>query len=366
MPNILPLSGAPSIHPETDRLDALVCRPLWGGRVTTELVERVARPGGAFVIATLSSGSDHIDTNVQQTAVVINAKNGENAAATAELCVTKAISIRRHMLACVFGAACGAMVRPATGSARSLVGADWLILGFGHVGACVLDRLLGFDLASIVVVDRSHDVETTWSRLFARSSFAHVPASARETSVSKGSLEVSGTQIFVLGDLDHGASLLAESTYPVVSVHEKVAAGGLGSEELGLFSDALFVNMARHDVVDESAAIAAISSGALASFATDVLNPVGEDSALGPVFTTVGREFAASTFASAPNSPLENLAGAIRVAGGEFRGLTALSAPLPAGTLALTPHLGGFTVDAEHAVGTYVVTELLRHLEVSD
>ena len=340
-PNILP-DVLPEIPPELSQsCHALVCRPTWGGKVTSELVERLRTPGQRFVVATLSAADSHIaleDASVP----VIKATTG-NTRQTAELTIFLAICILRRAQFSLLNMGFGVYARPDVSRTRSLKGLTWTVLGPGSIGTSVLALA---EAMGVGALRGYHPGMCSEKIAQIRRDFPVVPDSVEWTS----------DLVAAVADAD------------VVSIHVPLTASTrqmIGAALLAhLRPSAVLVNMARHDLVDETALINALEDNRLAGYAADVLPEHAEHHGANPYVppVPVWRRACWDSVSSIGHCTHE-----ASVFQDSTLAETFLS-PAPSGetNLVLTPHIGGSTWDAESSVADEVIDALLTRLGIAE
>jgi len=369
------------------RFHAILCRPSWhtGDKdkdketivpefVRLEFVREVrANDRAPFYIATLSAAVSHIQ-KMGEGIEIIRSSDGGNADATAEITVYLAISLKRQIHFNVINMGFGRNVRYDSMDCRSLQGGTWTTVGSGNVARALIRRLMGLGLKRIIIWNRrmSEDKFREILRDFAICQIASFSSgTCFQTAVSSGPFcVIEGTQDkeYALKDAD------------IVSIHAPlVEEGPSGTKHLInddmiriMKSSAVIVNTARHGIVDEEATIKALIAGKLFGFGSDVLEPHAEkdnaghgnsksllwqaycfglqrvfeesgDSEHGKIFNEIvskGKEW---------QSLMEDMGGQDAVANKKLN-------------ILLTPHIGGWTKDAENQVANEVIGKLLIKL----
>jgi len=190
------------------------------------------------VVATLRAGTEHIaaDHLAQRRITLVN-NAGRNANAVAEMAVTLMLAHLRHVGENhhVMRGGGWRAENPRDGF-HELAGSALGLVGLGAVGRLVLRRLAGFELSATY----------------------HDPYSDQ--------VEVEGAQPTSLEQVLRSSS--------VISLHARLtpeSRGLIGAPELEIMRpDALLVNTARAELVDEAALLAALDAGRIAGAALDV------------------------------------------------------------------------------------------------
>jgi phosphoglycerate dehydrogenase-like enzyme len=342
-PNILP-ELLPEVPPQLEKsCSALVCRPTWGGEVTAELVDRLRIPGQSFTVATLSSGRSNVTANDEVT--VLNADEG-NVEQTAELTVFLAICLLRRALAPMVNMGFGIYARPDLERARSLLGKTWLVVGPGAIGQSVLAR------ASAMGAGELRAYHAKFSTMSDEEIAGAYPCLADLCVRFTGDLETALT----------GAD--------VVTLHvpsNERTAGMVDDSWFRLLPpSAVLVNCARHEVVDEGAVMAALEDDRLQGYASDVLPSSSERPGANPhkPEVEIWQRACWSLVTSIKRcthwpSVFENAKLAKSFTNGREPPVNRNER-----NMVYTPHLGGSTRDAEHAVAKNVIDRLLGELGV--
>jgi phosphoglycerate dehydrogenase-like enzyme len=198
-------------------------------------LERVADMAKLEVVQTLTAGYEDVLPLVPDRVTLCNAA-GLHDASTAELAVALALASGRHIDVFARDQAAGAWDFR---FGRALADQRVLIVGYGHIGAAVEERLRGFEVASV-------------TRLARRGRTGPPPVHPFE---------------------DLPALLPEADVVFVTAPHTPQTEGMFGPRELALLPDgALLVNVARGKLVDTSALLAELSAGRV-SAALDVTDP---------------------------------------------------------------------------------------------
>lgn len=235
------------------------------------------------VVARAGSGLDNIDVAAaDEHGIVVTAPLGVNAASVAEHALGLALALARRTLPLDRSVRDGQWSRQ---PGRELAGRTWGLLGLGATGRAVarVAAALGMD---VLAYDPYVD-----------------PASCAGTGIRLGSLE----EVAIGSD--------------VLSVHVPATAATVGLVDaaflLRMRADAVLINLARGEIVDEEALADALEKGEIAGAGLDVR-------------------------ASEPPTPgrLERLDSVI-----------------------LTPHVGGITVESQHRIAAALVEDILAVLD---
>ncbi len=340
-PNILP-ELLPEIPLELEHsCRALICRPTWGGRVTDELVSRLRIPGEPFLVASLSSGVSHITVADDPDTSILRAQQG-NAEQTAELTIFLAICLLRRALSPMVNMGFGVYLRPELSRTRSLRGLTWVVIGPGAVGRAVLSKAAAMGAGKL------------------RAYHAKFATMAHEEIV----VEYPGLADLGVDFVGELARALVGADIVTVHVPSDESTNGLvdASWFEMLPNSAVLVNCARHEVVEEAALIAALETNRLCGYASDVLPPRSERRAANPHLPSV------ELWQRACWSLIANIE---RCTHGPcaFQDVTlaenfTVGEPASERNMVYTPHIGGSTLDAETAVASEVLNELLVRLGV--
>ena len=198
-------------------------------------LERVAEMTKLEVVQTLTAGYEDVLPMVPGQVTLCNAA-GLHDASTAELAVALALASGRHIDAFARNQETGAW---GFRFGRALADQRVLIVGYGHIGRAVEDRLRGFEVASV-------------TRLARRGRTGPPPVRPLE---------------------DLPGLLPAADVVFVTAPHTPQTEGMFGARELALLPDgALLVNVARGKLVDTPALLAELSAGRITA-ALDVTDP---------------------------------------------------------------------------------------------
>jgi phosphoglycerate dehydrogenase-like enzyme len=350
-PNIVP-DLLPVIPPELEHsCRALVCRPTWGGKVTQELVDRLRAPGEPFVVASLSSGASHISAKTDGDTTIHCAGDG-NAEQTAELTVFLAICLLRRALMQMVNMGFGVYVRPDGTPTRSLKGITWVVVGAGPVGEAVLAKAAAMGAGTL------------------RAYYAKF-AEMQPEKIAEKHPGLVGLDVQFTGDLE--SALMGAD---VVSIHVPKE-NNIGLVDKRWFEllpeNAVLVNCARHEVVDDKALVAALESNRLFGYASDVLPDKSERRGANPHSpdVEVWRRACWSLITSIETCTHRgcvfqdvSLAERFFEKGLDPEGNS--YDPLASErNMVYTPHIGGSTVDAEAKVAEEVVAKLRTSLGVA-
>lgn len=355
-PNILP-ELLPEIPSELEHsCQALVCRPTWGGKVTEELVARLRVPGKPFAVATLSSGSSNVLVEKNEDTEIFAADEG-NAEQTAELTIFLAICLLRRALVQMVNMGFGVYRRPQFEGARSLHDlTTWVIAGPGAVGEAVLKKAAAMGVANL----------RAYHSRFAGMEQGEIAAE----SCRYKRLDERG--VMLTGDLDR-----ALKGADVVSLHMPCNDDTVGSVDKSWFEwlpdNAVLVNCARHEVVNEEDLIAALRGNSLQGYAADVLPPRSERLGANPLLPDVElwRRACWSLISSIDrctegSCAFQDVALAEKFLLGKHTDEQDHDGNvLGERNMVYTPHIGGSTRDAEDNVANEVVNQLRHWLEVT-
>ena len=197
------------------------------------------------LVQTTSAGVDRFDvTELAELGVKVANNNGGNSIAVAEHTISLMVSVYRKLSLQFASVAKGdwmGEIRQTWGSkAHEVAGKTVGVVGLGHIGSKVAQRLMGWECSVIF----------------------HDPDSALEEISDEMNIEsVSLDELLISSD--------------VVSMHVPLNAstrGMIGDEELGKMKPtAILINTCRGPVVDEKALISALRSGKIAGAGLDVL-----------------------------------------------------------------------------------------------
>jgi erythronate-4-phosphate dehydrogenase len=217
-------TGQPAAGPDLQAVEALLVRSTT--RVTPALLELLPR---LRVVATLSSGSDHIDVAaLNERHLVLATGRGGNARAVAEWVI--------WALARLWG--CGETEPDEAALAAVLGGRRVAVVGVGAVGTEVRDLLLRLGAGVLAVDPPRAGREPGFASLELREALARRPEA-----------------------LTLHVPLEATGPHPTVDL--------LGAAELARLRGAVLLNAARGGVLDEKAAAGARRSGLLRGLAVD-------------------------------------------------------------------------------------------------
>ena len=197
------------------------------------------------LVQTTSAGVDRFDvTELAELGVKVANNNGGNSIAVAEHTISLMVSVYRKLSLQFASVAKGdwmGEIRQTWGpKAHEVAGKTVGVVGLGHIGSKVAQRLMGWECSVIF----------------------HDPDSALEEISDEMNIEsVSLDELLISSD--------------VVSMHVPLNAstrGMIGDEELGKMKPtAILINTCRGPVVDEKALISALRSGKIAGAGLDVL-----------------------------------------------------------------------------------------------
>jgi phosphoglycerate dehydrogenase-like enzyme len=201
----------------------------------TGVLDKVSEMPRLKVVQTLTAGYEDVLPLLPDQVTLCNAA-GLHDTSTAELAVALALASGRHLDWFARDQIRGKWDQR---RGRSLADQRVLIVGYGHVGAAIEDRLRGFEVASVTRVSRRGRTEPL--------------------------------PVHPIGDLP---ALLPEADVVFVAApHTPETEGLFGARNLELLPDgALLVNVARGKLVDTEALLAELSSGRITA-ALDVTDP---------------------------------------------------------------------------------------------
>lgn len=341
-PNILP-ELLPDVPDELEnKCHGLICRPTWGGKVSQELVDRLRIPGERFFVASLSSGASHIKVVEKDGVKILCAEKG-NAEQTAELTLFLAVCLLRRALSSMVNMGFGVYMRPDFNCTRSLSGAKWVVAGAGPVGEAVLRKAAALGAGKLCAYYHKFD-------------------EMAETEIAEKHKGLSGLEVDFTGDLK-----TALSDADVLSLHMPARDDNVGVVDETWFDllpdEAVVVNCARHEVVNDAALLASLEAGRIAGYASDVLPPDSERRSANPHSPNVElwRRACWSMINSIERCTYELCAFQEDGLAGRFLSVDRLAES----NLVYTPHIGGSTLDAEEDVAKEVITDLRRELGVT-
>jgi (S)-sulfolactate dehydrogenase len=314
---------------------ALICRPTRGGRITDDMIAGIQPP---FYIATLSKGRDHLQVTERDGLFVISAETDANAPDVAELTIVLAVQLLRPIYDGAKAVARGEFRNEDFRESRRLQGLTWTCIGSGDQVRYLLQRLSTWQLSRFIIWNprmNPHRFE---------SCIAGIPREllqpmeqAMKLRISSGPdapMHVIGTQdlTWALGEGD-----VVSLHVPLIRTGESPTYHLFNTERLEqMKNDAILINVARGDVVVEADVIEALKRGQLKGYAADVITQVAEDSGA-PADSPLWQ-------AHRDNSSIEVASERLN--------------------LILTPHIGGQTKEANEAVSTEVITQLLQALQL--
>lgn len=365
----------------TGKYSAVLCRPLWGGEINLEHINKLRKDNNKpFFIATLSAGTSHIKIDkqsLQKNNIEIICSDGGNADQTAEMTMYMAISLRRRLHFDIMNMAFGNNSRSESKYCKSLRNCTWTTVGHGHVVQSLVRRLVGLGLHRIIVWNHRMTLDI-FQKVFSNVGVVSWVSRSNRKPCAVVGASGTGPSCLVEGTMDWKYALrdtdVVSIHVPLIPQDEDSGKGGtenlINEEKIKVMKkEAVIINAARHGIVKEEDVIKALVKEELFGFGSDVLEKNAEKEGADPQESNslLWQAYCYNLLKALTLPEQEEMFANIKKYYGSMEEFKVFADENDLKedqvlNILLTPHLGGWTHEAEEDIATEVIGELLIKL----